>query len=224
MPLPLLVDKLARGGGAGLERRQLVLLRALAVLLPRKAGEGMATANQLADVSSYSTRWARTTLGELEALGLLEWQRGGVVEGQPAASWFRVNKARLVELIRAGREVYQQLLEQRQAATSQRLRGLWNVRSRGQTRRSRHAEVSSSLSPFGEEAGRQAAPASTSFGVVSTCEHGGDAALLPNGQPRCPSCRVFGAGRPAGHPAPLSVSPPVGGSTPGTDQEGTHDA
>lgn len=189
MPLPILVDKLSRGGGSGLERRQLVALTALHRRLPHKSAEGLTTANQLADAGGYSSRWMRVALHELVELGLLEWKRGGVVEGKPAPSWFRVNKARLVELIREGWESYQQLLEQRKAATAVRLRGLWHVRSRTHKPRSHHVEVGSTPPPQEGGSGPAGEPATPAYGVLHVCDHGGDAGQLPDGQPRCPSCR-----------------------------------
>jgi hypothetical protein len=139
MPLPLLVDKLARSGWPGLDRRHGVVLRALAVRLPHRSAEGKATTAQLADAASYTGRWTRETLAELEALGVVEWHRGGVRNGKPQPSTFRVVKARLVELLRAGALDYAQLVARRTAETAARVAGI--RASFPRSRRSVHMEV-----------------------------------------------------------------------------------
>jgi hypothetical protein len=138
-PLPLLLDKLARHGNPGLERRHAVVLRALSTRLPHRSAEGKATCSQLADAASYTGRWVRETLAELEDLGVVEWHRGGVRQGKPQPSTFRVIKARLVELLAGGLADYAQLVAKRSAATAARVAGL--TASFPRRRRSVHAEV-----------------------------------------------------------------------------------
>lgn len=150
MPLDLLVDKLQRV--EGLERRHVGALRALALLLPRGSAAGKATADQLARRARYSQRWMRHSLAELEEAGLIEWWRGGVQDGRPQPSVFRVSKAALCEVIRAGSLAAAARAKVRNAATKARLEAV-RVRklvSRAHNRRSAHAEVGDNLSPFGE--------------------------------------------------------------------------
>lgn len=143
MPLPVLLDKMARHGWPGLERRHANVLRALASLLPHRSAEGKATACQVADAGSYSSRWTREALAELEDLGLVEWHRGGVRNGRPMPSTFRVVKARLVALLFDGAQDYVDAMARRAAATRARIAGVGTSfpRRSAHRRRSVHAEV-----------------------------------------------------------------------------------
>jgi hypothetical protein len=138
-PLPQLLDRLARHGWPGLERRHAVVLRALCARLPWRSAEGKATTAQLADAAHYTGRWTRETLAELEDLGVVEWHRGGVRSGKPQPSTFRVVKARLVELLVEGAADYAQLVARRAAATAARVAGL--SASFPRRRRPFHVEV-----------------------------------------------------------------------------------
>lgn len=192
MPLPLLVDRLARAGGGGLERRHMAALTALARVLPRGSAAGTTTAQQLADSARYSGRWMRDTLAELEGLGVVEWRRGGVAYGAPTPSWIRVDKRSLVALIAQGIDQLAELLATRAADTARRLAGLRPfVRSKRRKPRSAHAEVGAHPTPDGEVTSPAGAGDTVPDWVtMPTCEHGGDARRLASGLARCPACRA----------------------------------
>ncbi len=161
MPLPVLLDKLARRGWPGLDRRHGNVLRALCAVLPHRSAEGKATAYQLADAAGYSSRWTRDTLAELEALGVITWHRGGVRQGKPLPSLFRVVKRRLVELLADGAQAYVEAVAQRNAATRARIAGLaacFPHPSKAHRPRSDHAEVAASPTLRREVTGGAAEP------------------------------------------------------------------
>lgn len=163
MPLPLLLDKLARHGWPGLERRHANVLRALATVLPHRSAEGKATAAQLADAGSYSTRWTRDTLAELEDLDLITWHRGGVRAGRPLPSTFRVVKARLVQLLLDGAQDYRDALAHRAAQTRARVAGLHAAFPH--RRRSVHVEVTATPTLRREVTDGVPAPSPVPFGT-----------------------------------------------------------
>ncbi len=163
MPLPLLLAKARRSGGAGLERRHLAALEGLALLLPHGSAAGKATPNQIGDAMSYSGRWMKVALAELEDLGLLEWRRGGVVAGVARPGWFRVCKRTLCSLIVAGVEAYRELLKRRSAEAHARIRGL-----RYCVPRRRHkptVEVAEHLYPYGEVTAPAEEPEPSNFAL-----------------------------------------------------------
>lgn len=167
-PAPVLLAALARAGYGPLRGREWhalrAVLRAVVAVLPSQSGTGQATACQIADAAGgYSERWTRAMLGELEALGLIAWTRGGVVSGKPQPSLFRLSKRRLLALIHEGRAVMDQVRAARAARTTARLAGLrmLTVRPR-QTRRSVHAELGATPPPYrGRGAPSQGAPGPT---------------------------------------------------------------
>lgn len=190
MPLPLLVDRLARAGGGGLERRHLAALTALARVLPRGSAAGTTTATQLADAARYSARWIRDSLAELEGLGVIEWRRGGVAYGSPTPSWIRVDKRALCALITQGIDQLAELLAARAVDTAHRLAGLRPfVRTRRRKPRSVHAEVAAHLTPNGEVTSPAGDGGPDPAWSMPTCHHGGDARRLASGASRCPACR-----------------------------------
>ncbi|XCB30296.1 hypothetical protein RQN30_02360 [Arcanobacterium hippocoleae] len=81
------------------------VLNAFGDILPSGSAEGISTAWQLSIVSGYSERHTRKALQTLEELGLITWVRGGIQEGKPAPSFFRVVKRKLVEIIMRAKEV-----------------------------------------------------------------------------------------------------------------------
>lgn len=150
MPLDLLVTKLERSGGGGLSKRQRAALRGLTLLLPHGSAAGLATAGQVGAVVGYSGRWMREGLADLEDLGLVEWHRGGVVDGAPQPSVFRVAKDVLCDLIRRGAEAFAVAAEKVRREVRARLAGRTYKGRRRYNRRSAHAEVGSYLSPSRE--------------------------------------------------------------------------
>ncbi len=106
-PLKVLTERLERAGWGDLGTPSLSGLRnvlgALSRVLDPRAGAGKITAPQLAEMTGYTERWVRRCLGLLEELEVIEWHRGGIVNGKPAPSWIRVSKAVLVDLIHIAR-------------------------------------------------------------------------------------------------------------------------
>jgi len=84
-------------------------------------GCGRATQEQIADASQYSVRHVRTCLEDLEALGIIEWTRGGRRRGKGIPSFFKIIKTKLVELIKAARKLKDERVRARAAVTAERL-------------------------------------------------------------------------------------------------------
>lgn len=79
------------------------VLAALTRTLDPKTAQGKATAWQIAERAGYTERWTRRCLQVLEELGLIEWDRGGVVAGKPVPSRFKISIPGLRDLL-AGAE------------------------------------------------------------------------------------------------------------------------
>ncbi len=164
-PLPVLVLALKRAGWGSLATETMrglrLVLDGLAVLLDARSGAGKVTAPQLAEVTDYSERWVRRNLALLEEAGIIEWSRGGIVQGSPTPSWVRVSKRTLLDLVQLARpEQSERKLEQQRETRRRvaRLRTSYTQRP-GKTRprngpRARraghHAELLSALPPNGE--------------------------------------------------------------------------
>lgn len=125
------------------------------------------TAPQLADRTGYTERWTRDALATLEALGLIEWHRGGIVEGAPRPSLIRIVKAALADLIYTARVWHDDVIDARVIATKARIRATLRWRfCKGRKRRANpHAEVTSLL-PLYE--GRKGAPLGAARPVLSS--------------------------------------------------------
>lgn len=136
MPLHSLVDSLARaewGPLAGAEwRSSRVVLETLSrIAWEQKTSRSAAvltTAGQISQRAAYSERWTRVTLQVLEEIGVLEWHRGGIIEGTPRPSVFKVIKSKLVELILCARLSHDAADERRRLATRIRLAQLRKLR------------------------------------------------------------------------------------------------
>lgn len=194
-PLPSLLLSLRRAGWGELTGREWQGLRStldgLASLLPHGSGQGWATAEQVATSAGLSSRWVRTRLAQLEAMGVIEWRRGGIVAGKPAPSWFRIAKRVLIELIGAARPLKTARDATRRAATHARIAAARALRRPDRySRRSAHAELRGSLpTPTGEDSRPTSSPVvlrttatRTTAYVAATCEHDGEVG-------RCPMCR-----------------------------------
>lgn len=168
MPLPRLIQALSavRWGELGVHSAQglRAALRGLADILPRLSATGDTTAHQVADRISYGERWTRELLGALEDMGIITWQRGGILDGRPTPGHIRVHKQILVDLIYAARPVHDQRLRDRSRQTAERIRTTLRIRTirrtaktrGGQNPLSNHEELSTALPPFhGEETARQ---------------------------------------------------------------------
>lgn len=131
---------------------------ALVDLLDPKSSQGKATAWQIAEHAGYTERWTRRCLHVLEELELIEWQRGGVVDGKPVPSWFRVSKRALLVLVSIARTAAAERQSEQQNRTRERIARYRLHRTTGRRkRRSVHAEVSTALLSI-EEVPRDAGP------------------------------------------------------------------
>jgi hypothetical protein len=142
------------GDLAGAELRGVrAVLGALVRALPPGSAAGVATAEQVASTAGYSEKWTRRCLHFLEDLELIDWRRGGVVDGRPQPSHFRIDKTLLLALVHTARRIRTEALAELRARTTARLNGLkmrYVKSKRWQTRRSVHAEPGCSPSPNGE--------------------------------------------------------------------------
>lgn len=170
-PLPLIMSALARAGWADLDTGAAQgvrsVLRALCDLLPHGSATGNVTTSQIADAAGLSGRWTADRLRVLEAMELITWTRGQIIAGRPTPGLIRVNKKRLVDLIRRARHAIDDRTRARAAETSARIRDTlrnWTQLNRPkpaaapivETRVQRnplsvHVELSSTLPPQGEE-------------------------------------------------------------------------
>lgn len=171
-----LTNSLAKAGwgsdfAAPAFRASRIVLRELAnAMYAARRGRAAAidiTAPQLADRTGYTERWTRDALATLEALGLIEWHRGGIVEGAPRPSLIRIVKAALADLIYTARAWHDDVLDARVIATKARIKATLRWRfCKGRKRRANpHAEVNSFL-PLYE--GRKGAPLGAARPVLTS--------------------------------------------------------
>lgn len=138
-----------------------VILRELAcVMYAARKGRSAAidiTAPQLQDRTGYCERWVRESLNALEGLGLIEWNRGGIVEGSPRPSVIRIVKQVLADFVYTARVWHDEVLDARVLVTKARLKATlrWRFCKGRKNRRDAHAEVTASLPLF---EGRKSAP------------------------------------------------------------------
>lgn len=128
------------------------MLAGLVARLPYGSAQDRVTVQQIADAAGISHRWARECLRRLEELGVIEWQRGGVVDGAPRPSWIRIDKSRLVDLIVTAREMLADMATERTREVRERIKHLrYTLGRRGaRKRRPAHGEVTSRLHSYGE--------------------------------------------------------------------------
>jgi hypothetical protein len=188
-PLPVILRAVRRDGWgdlAGAHNRSLRgALAALADLLPGTTAAGDVTVWEVAQASAYSERWTRVALGRLEALGLLTWERGTIVQGRPTPSWIRLSKRLLVELLRAARRLR---VARDQAHNADRAARLARLRQatlppHKQKPRSDRPALNAGPRPLrGETGAAEASPAATATPPPSTnadrAAHAGHARLL----------------------------------------------
>lgn len=137
-------------------------LHGLVACLPYGSGAGKATAYDIAMRSGLSLRWTARCLHLLEDLGVIEWTRGGIDitnardrQGRPG--WFRIVKAKLVELVMVARPLNDESVRAYRAETLERIRSiktkytrtrLMNQTRGKQTRRSEHVALSNDPTPL----------------------------------------------------------------------------
>lgn len=103
------------------------VLEGLAMLLDDVSGMGEATAYQVAEAAGYSERWTRDRLYALEALDLIVYRQGGIRDGVPSPSWFRICRDKLVALLATARDLQDAAIARRREETAARIRGLRQV-------------------------------------------------------------------------------------------------
>lgn len=103
-------------------------LRGLAQSLPWGSSAGYVTVADVAFRAGYSERWTALQLYRLEDLGLLQWDRGGVLRGTPVRGYMRIVKSVLIELIKAARPAGDAHRAAQRAATRARIAHLRYVR------------------------------------------------------------------------------------------------
>lgn len=108
----------------------------------------LATARQIADRAAYSERWTRIGLHRLEDAGLVQWQRGGVVDGNPQPGRFRIIKSVLCDWIEAARRRHDERMRRYIEETRRRLHALVYKTIRPRLRSSDQAEATSNLPPY----------------------------------------------------------------------------
>lgn len=127
-PAPALLTSFANAGWGELSgatwQGVRSVLDALVRSLPYKAAAGFTSAPQIASRAGLSERWVRRCLCLLEDLEIIRWSRGQVVDGQPTPSYIRINKAKLVELIRLAWPAHSAKEARRRAATIDRIRAV----------------------------------------------------------------------------------------------------
>lgn len=152
--LTSLMTSLTRSGWGELAGRDMQGVRStLAAVVARVnhgSGIGRSTAWEVSQAAGLSLRWTRRCLHLLEDLGVLVWHRGGVIEGKPQHSVFKIVKARIVDLIMAARPAKDEADAEHSRVTRERVRGLRWQYSKARKPRSVHAALSgSSPSPSG---------------------------------------------------------------------------
>lgn len=155
-----LLQSLSRAGWGDLAGREWQGVRStlsgLADQVHRESGQGWTTAYQVAQSAGLSERWVRHCLGLLEDGGFITWSRGGVIDGAPQPSYFRIVKTRLVDLIRAARPMKDAADRARRVATGKRIGHMRFIRSEERRRRSDHTELSTSPRPLrGDSTGNE---------------------------------------------------------------------
>lgn len=178
------------------------LCDALATRACDLAGAGLVTAPQIARAAAVSEKTVRRRLTELEQLGLIAWQRGGIRDGRPQPSYIRLDKQGLVALIRGARSLLVEVLRLRAERTAARLRGLrlLTVRPRSRALAGAHADTTTTPHPSRGGTGCVPPPRPLESSperpttmlrdpIKTSCEHGGPARRA-DGRPRCPFCKA----------------------------------
>ncbi len=144
-----------------------IVLQTLAVMAREQtadlAAEVIGSASQIADRAGCHEKTVRRCLHDLEDLGLITYQRGGIWDGKPMPSVIRIIKARLVELTLAFRPKHDKALEERRRETLARLALLERARIRPRQRAENHADFKHSLSLYEKRAPNEGAPSSSQF-------------------------------------------------------------
>lgn len=136
--IPNLLAALDRAGWGDLGAREhqglRTVLKAIGNIVNWTTGGAIVTVSQVASAACLSEKWTRRRLYQLEELGVIEWTRGGAVNGEPVPGRMRIVKTVLVELIRVARPMKDAADTARRVATRARIAGLRFVRWSNATR------------------------------------------------------------------------------------------
>lgn len=149
-PTPALLTRLANAGWGELGGRSWQgvrsVLEAVARSLPYKSAAGMTSAPQIAARAGLSERWVRRCLTLLEELEIISWHRGMVIEGKPTPSHIRINKQRIVDLIKLAWPAHNAKEARRRRETLQRIRAVKARYFRGKQGKKQAGQVHAELS------------------------------------------------------------------------------
>lgn len=121
------------------------------------AAEIITTAPQVATRMGCHEKTVRNCLHDLEDLGLVEYQRGGIWDGKPMPSVIKIIKQKIVSWVMAWRPKNDERLRRLRLETLARIAGLTKARIRPRQRAQVHAEPDSSLSISDKRAPKEGA-------------------------------------------------------------------
>lgn len=121
------------------------------------AAEIITTAPQVATRMGCHEKTVRNCLHDLEDLGLVEYQRGGIWDGKPMPSVIKIIKKKLVSWVMAWRPKNDERMRRLRLETLARLAGLKKARIRPCERPGAHAEPNASLSISDKRAPKEGA-------------------------------------------------------------------
>lgn len=161
-----LVNRLARAGwGEGFAvpyfRAARMVLREMSTLMYTskrgRRGSLDITGPQLADLTGYCEKTARKGLEMLEDLGLIDWWRGGIVEGAPRPSLVTIHKGVLADFVYAARRWHDEVLDARTLAVKARIKATVTYRRcKGRPARQKLHPEASSILPLSGRLGARA--------------------------------------------------------------------
>lgn len=144
-----------------------IVLQTLAIMAREQhsslSADVIGSAPQIADRAGCHEKTVRRCLRDLEDLGLVTYQRGGIWDGRPCPSTIRIIKTRIVEITLAFRPRHDAALEARRLETLARITALEKAKVRPRQRAAAHADFAPSLSPYGKRAPIEGAPTPSQF-------------------------------------------------------------
>lgn len=114
------------------------------------------SASQIIEQSGYGETWGRKALHMLEDMGVIEWERGGIVDGKPQPSRLRIIKTVLRRIRVAAKPTHDETERRRSEAFARRLMTIRNAHLVQRRCRSAHLSASDSPTYFVGRWGREA--------------------------------------------------------------------
>lgn len=102
------------------------------------------SASQIIEQSGYGETWGRKALHMLEDMGVIEWERGGIVDGKPQPSRLRIIKTVLRRIREAAKPTHDETERRRSEAFARRLMTIRNAHLVQRRYRSPHLSASDS--------------------------------------------------------------------------------